>query len=359
MLQKLKVFQVINNPNRISSVDFFRGIAVLAVVLFHFKGIMPYGFLGVEIFFVISGLLVGGILTKDLSNQQPIHFFKFFLQRGFKIWPSYYMFLLLGTGLAILLYSETHPDQIIPVWDFKRYVFFYQNYTGGPFHWSFDHVWTLCVEEHFYILLPVLYIFIQHVFPVNKQKNALFTFVIGVIVSGIIMKHCSYFFTNSRDVIASTHNRIDALGWGVLLNLIVTFYSNKIKNKHIQIYSTCIGLIIFIAAIVGSVYSNNSLFYKMYLHTLIPFAFSLILLGVYYVDFSKLKFIQVIAYYSYNWYLWHPIFVFWIYDCFGITWAGVLCYLTVTFLAAVFSTILIEEPLLRKRGKIIGRIFKD
>ena len=357
MLNKLKVFEVINNPNRISSVDFFRGIAVLAVVLFHFKGFMPFGYLGVEIFFVISGLLVGGLLTKDLNNQKPIHFFKFFLQRGFKIWPSYYMFLLLGTGVAVLLYRESHPDQIIPLWDLKRYVFFYQNYTGGPFHWSFDHVWTLCVEEHFYILLPILYIFIQYIFPTHKQKNALFVFVIGVIISGIILKHCSYFFTNSRDVIASTHNRIDALGWGVLLNLIITFFSEKVKIKKVQVYATCIGMCIFAAAIIGSLYSNNSLFYKMYLHTLIPFAFALILLGVYYIDFSKLKFIQIIAYYSYNWYLWHPVFVYFIYDHIGRNWYGVTVYLTISFLAAALSTIFIEEPLLRKRGEVLGRLF--
>ena len=357
MLQKLNVFKVVNNPDRISSVDFFRGIAVLAVVLFHFKGTLPFGYLGVEIFFVISGLLVGGLLTKDLTSQKKIVFFEFFLKRGFKIWPSYYMFLLLGTGVAVLFYSQSHPDQIIPLWDFKRYVFFYQNYTGGPFHWSFDHVWTLCVEEHFYILLPVLYIFIQKTFPFEKQKQALFLFVIGVIVSGIILKHCSYFFTNSKDVIASTHNRIDALGWGVLLNLIITFYGDKIQNKKVQVWATCLGALIFAAAIVGSVYSNESLFYKMYLHTIIPFAFALILLGVYYIDFSGIKFIQIIAYYSYNWYLWHPVFVFFIYDRLGTTWLGVLCYVAVTFSAAVLSTMLIEEPFLKRRKKVIERIF--
>jgi len=357
MLNKLKVFEVINDSKRISSVDFFRGIAIIAVVLFHFKGILPFGYLGVEIFFVISGLLVGGLLTKDISNQKQIHFFKFFLQRGFKIWPSYYMFLLLGTGGAILLYSETHPDQIIPLWDFKRYLFFYQNYTGGPFHWSFDHVWTLCVEEHFYILLPILYIFIQRVFSVDKQKKMLFVFVIGVIVSGIILKHCSFFFTNSRDVHASTQNRIDALGWGVLLNLIIKFYSENVKTKKVQIYSTCIGLFIFILAIIGSIYSEGSLFYRMYLHTLIPFAFALILLGLYYIDFSRFKFIQIVAYYSYNWYLYHPLFVYFIFDRYGVSWLSVSIYLVLSFLAAVLSTTFIEEPVLRKRGKIVERIF--
>lgn len=209
----------------------------------------------------------------------------------------------------------------------------------------------------FFILLPILYIFIQRVFPVHKQKNVLFIFVIGVILSGIILKHCSYFFTNSRDVIASTHNRIDALGWGVLLNLIIKFYSDKIKSNKVKISATCTGIGIFIAAVAGSVYSNESLMYKMYLHTLIPFAFALILLGVYYTDFTRLKFIQVIAYYSYNWYLWHPVFVLIIYDHLGTSWVALSTYITVTFTAAVLSTVFIEEPLLNNRKKIINKLF--
>lgn len=94
-MTRLKVFQVINNPDRISSVDIFRGIAIIAVVIYHFNHHLPFGYLGVDLFFLVSGLLVSGILTKDLENGTKINFLKFFLQRGFKIWPSYYAFLLL------------------------------------------------------------------------------------------------------------------------------------------------------------------------------------------------------------------------------------------------------------------------
>lgn len=158
---KLKTFHSLSNPQRNSSVDFFRGIAIISVVIFHFNNFLPMGNLGVDLFFVISGLLIGGLLNKNLEADRKINFFKFFLQRGFKIWPSYYAFLIFGSLVALCFYHSKHQDQIIPLWDMKRYLFFYQNYTGAPFHWSFDHVWSLCVEEHFYILLPILFILIQ------------------------------------------------------------------------------------------------------------------------------------------------------------------------------------------------------
>ena len=138
--------KVLSSSNRISSLDIWRGIAIISVVLYHFNEALPYGSLGVDLFFVISGLLVGGLLTKPFLNGEKIEFFKFFLRRGFKIWPSYYTFLIVGTIIAILTYKSHNQNQIIPFTDFKRYFLFYQNYTGAPFHWSFDHVWSLCVE---------------------------------------------------------------------------------------------------------------------------------------------------------------------------------------------------------------------
>ena len=124
---RLRVFETINNNNRISSVDIFRSLAIISVVIFHFNNQLPFGFLGVDLFFVISGLLVGGLLTKEFINGNKISFLKFFLQRGFKIWPSYYAFLLFGSFIALYLYHTTNPDQIIPLWDLKRYLFFYQS----------------------------------------------------------------------------------------------------------------------------------------------------------------------------------------------------------------------------------------
>lgn len=358
-MTRLKAFQTINNTDRISSVDIFRSLAIISVVIYHFNHQLPFGFLGVDLFFVVSGLLVGGLLTKEFKNGNKINFFKFFLQRGFKIWPSYYAFLLFGGLIAMYFYQTTNPDQIIPLWDIKRYLLFYQNYTGLPFHWSFDHVWSLCVEEHFYVLLPIMFLIIQYFIKDKHKIKTLFLFVIITIVAGIIFKHISYFFTNSQDTYSATHNRIDALAWGVLLNLIITYYGEKIKSLRVTLFAFASGLFIFVAALYFQVFYDNVLFAKIYFHSVIPLSFFLMLLGLYYVDFSKLKSLRFIAYYSYNWYLWHPIFVIIITRHIGNSITGLLIYLLLTFFIAFITTIFIEETFLNKRKTVLDRIFKN
>jgi peptidoglycan/LPS O-acetylase OafA/YrhL len=354
---KFKSFDIINNKDRISSIDFFRSLAIISVVIFHFNHKLPFGFLGVDLFFLVSGLLVGGILTKQLVDHKKINFFEFVLQRGFKIWPSYYAFFFVGSIIAISLYHSSNPDQIIPFWDLKRYLLFYQNYTGLPFHWSFDHIWSLCVEEHFYLLLPVLFLIIQNFIKDKHKIIALFLTVILTIIAGIIFKHISFYYTNSKDTNSATHNRIDALAWGVLLNLIIIFRGYKFKLMKFKFIFFSIGLFIFIFAILYSIYFNNILYHKIYLHSIIPISFFFILLGAYYVDFSKFKTFRFIAYYSYNWYLWHPIFVIFITNYIGNNLIGLFVYLVATFLIAIIATIFIEEKVLEIRKLILGKLF--
>jgi peptidoglycan/LPS O-acetylase OafA/YrhL len=356
-MKNLKVFQTLNSSSRNSAVDVFRGLAIIGVVIYHYNHRLPYGFLGVDLFFLVSGLLVGGLLTKEFETGLKVNFFRFFLQRGFKIWPSYYAFIFLGTLLAIFFYSVTNPDQVIPLWDMKRYLFFYQNYTGLPFHWSFDHVWSLCVEEHFYIILPLMFLVIQNLISPGIQKKSLFLFVILTILAGIIFKFLSFYFTNSKDTFAGTHNRIDALAWGVLLNLIITYYGDRIKSLRFKLVSFLSGLLIFIAALLMSIYTDNILFEKIYFHSIVPFSFFLMLLGLYYVDFSRLKPIRFVAYYSYNWYLWHPVFIIFLTRHFGNTITGLLLYLAITFATAVLATMTIEETFLKKRRWVIEKVF--
>src|SRR5258705_4896132 len=176
---QLKSLKVLSSDTRNSSIDVLRGIAIITVVLYHFNTLLPYGQLGVDLFFVISGLLIGGILLKDYDKG--INFPRFFLQRGFKIWPSYYFFLIAANVIAYLFYRNFSSDQYIPLWDLKRYFLFYQNYSGLPFHRTFDGVWSLCVEEHFYIMLPVFLIVLKKM---NANKKMILVSIFTVIVLG-------------------------------------------------------------------------------------------------------------------------------------------------------------------------------
>ncbi len=353
---RFKSLTTINDKNRNSSIDIFRSFAILSVVIFHYHH-LRFGYLGVDLFFLISGLLVGGLLTKEFATGKKINFFRFFLQRGFKIWPSYYFFLLLGTIVAIILYSDSHPGEIITLQDCKRYIFFYQNYTGLPFHWSFDHVWSLCVEEHFYIFLPVMFIFIQRIYKGEKKVQLLFALVIATIIAGTIFKHLSLYFTHSKDTFSATHNRIDSLSWGVLLNLIITYTGEKLRNFRFLPVAFIIGLILFSVSIYIFIFHKTFLYERIWFRSIVSISFFLMVLGIYYLDFSKLAPLRIIAYYSYNWYLWHQVFVIYIADKLGYTNTGFFVYMLTTFLMAVLATTLIEEPFLAKRKTVLNRIF--
>lgn len=355
----LKSREVLRSRKRIPSVDVFRSIAILSVVFYHFHGFLPYGYFGVDLFFVISGLLVGGILIKQFKGSKGINFWKFIFQRGFKIWPSYYWFLIFGTLVAILCYRNIEPDYIINpnLKDISRYIFFYQNYTGGPDHRPFDVVWSLCIEEHFYVLLPVALIITAKIFS-NKLRYLLLT-VCSLILAGIVFKFLSLWLTHSKDTYMGTHSKLDALGWGVLLAVFVNYYDSYLKDQQWLKILFPIGVLLFSVGLYLFANWDNFYFKKVGFYSLSPFCFFLMILGLYHHDFSKWKPFRFVAYYSYNWYLWHRIFLLIISRYFGASFLGFVVYLIVSFGTAMLFTIFIEEKFLSIRERVINRMFKS
>ena len=229
----LQSVKTLSASDRNSAIDIFRAVAIIGVILFHFDNTLPYGFLGVDLFFVISGFLVSGLLSRKMLNNEKIHFWQFFLQRGFKIWPSYISLLLVGNILAYLFYRNIDPSQLMEPWELKKYIFFYKNFSMDPVHSVFDQAWSLCVEEHFYIVLPVTLVILQ---TMRNQKKAIFILTIAAIFGGIGCKIISFYFSNSGDTTFKTYNRMDGLAWGVLLNLILTYYPHyfeRIRRKYL------------------------------------------------------------------------------------------------------------------------------
>ena len=354
---KLKVFETINSTARNSCVDVFRAVAIIVVVLYHFNNIIPYGYLGVDLFFLISGLLVGGILVKKLDRDEEINFLKFVLQRGFKIWPSYYFFLFVSSFLSRYLYADSHSEFIIPISDLGRFVFFYQNYTGLPYYWIYDHVWSLCVEEHFYILLPLMFIFIKTFIPSESKKKFLYAGLICTIIAGMLFKVISFYFTSGQDTYSATHNRLDALAWGVLLNLLINDYGERLKEFTSAYWVLLIGTLIFCVSMYFFIAFDFEIYEKIFFHSIIPFSFFLMLLSLYSTNFQNWKFLRFVSYFSYNWYLWHTIFVYYIVESMGMTIFSCLTFLVGSFLVAMITTIFIEEFFLSKREKIISNWF--
>lgn len=119
-----------------------------------------------------------------------------------------------------------------------------------------------------------------------------------------------------------------------------------------------LGVLLFAVSIFALIQLKSLYFEKAIFFTLSPFCFFLMLFGLYYHDFSKWKPLRFVAYYSYNWYLWHPVFVLIVGKYFGINALGLLIYMVASFLMAMIFTIFIEEKFLAIRERVISRIFK-
>jgi peptidoglycan/LPS O-acetylase OafA/YrhL len=110
------------------------------------------GNMGVRIFFVISGYLITTLLLKEFAKTQSISLKEFYIRRTFRIFPAYYVFLLamlIATSIGWLVLSKQ---------DFLVAGFYLTNYIATPY--IIGHSWSLCVEEQFYLLWPMLIVFL-------------------------------------------------------------------------------------------------------------------------------------------------------------------------------------------------------
>lgn len=140
------------------ALDGLRGIAIAAVMTFHYGPFCTlstrpflYGYLGVDLFFVLSGFLISGIL---LDSRESAHYFKtFYARRILRIFPVYYAFLVASIVLARLLTSGGHSHQY---WLYFLYVQNWWPGNGMTQDYYLGHLWSLAVEEQFYLFWPLV-----------------------------------------------------------------------------------------------------------------------------------------------------------------------------------------------------------
>jgi hypothetical protein len=154
-------------PIRILALDGVRGIAVLGVIVAHglspiqtespwadfLKALLSFGTYGVDLFFVLSGFLITGILLKNHGAGNLLKVF--WIRRIARIMPLYVAFLVIMYSVCAFFIPENMPK--VPGW---AYFFYLQNFflAGGaaPSSFGFDITWSLVIEEHFYLLFPFL-----------------------------------------------------------------------------------------------------------------------------------------------------------------------------------------------------------
>ena len=148
---------------RIPSLDGLRAVSILIVFLAHtgMRGIVP-GFFGVTVFFFLSGYLITTLLRIEFEGTGDIGLRSFYVRRAFRIWPLFYLVLIVATLLTALgAYGPPPPlDAGLIFMQFAHLA----NYAITEHGWYIGRAqgtwvyWSLAVEEHFYLALPVVYL---------------------------------------------------------------------------------------------------------------------------------------------------------------------------------------------------------
>jgi len=178
---------------RIHGLDILRSLAIGLVILGHagqivqlkFPAVTPYvntGSFGVDLFFVLSGYLIGGILLRLRENlASPRTLAGFWVSRALRTLPSYYLFVLVNAAVRLFVYRFPFQSwrTVLP------YFFFGQSLFHRP-DWFFVESWSLCVEEWFYLMLPVaLFVSLQFV---RRMVPAYCAFVAAMVVVPVCLR---------------------------------------------------------------------------------------------------------------------------------------------------------------------------
>ena len=211
--------------SRLPGLDLLRAIAIVWVMLFHswmiggvggpFQPAADYGWMGVDLFFVLSGYLIGYQLLEPLSRGEPLRFGAFYLRRAFRILPAF--LAVLAVYLLFPAWREAPGMQ--PAWQFLTFtVNLLIDYRHNQ---AFSHAWSLCVEERFYLLFPLLAWWLAR----RPARALVGGGAVLVVAAGLLLRgHASL---HGKDWLESiyypTWTRLDGLLAGVLLATIQAY----------------------------------------------------------------------------------------------------------------------------------------
>lgn len=193
--------------------DFLRGIAILLVVDYHSKApvisglfrslSMPPGVLGVYMFFVLSGFLVGGLLMKEWKVRGSVDGGRFLIRRMFKLWPQYYIFLFLSMAAGSFTLRAAIPNLL-----------HLQNYLPG----GLSHTWSLAVEEHVYLFLTALFVLAAKS---GARIRTVFSVLAGLCFLVAVNRYVVTALGGTLD--GRTHLSMDGILYGVMIAMVYHF----------------------------------------------------------------------------------------------------------------------------------------
>ncbi|MFT4148155.1 MAG: acyltransferase family protein [Micrococcaceae bacterium] len=354
-----------------ADIQFLRSLAIGFVLLNHLMSWrFPGGFIGVDIFFVISGYLIIGHIT-DAIRSHSFSFKNFYIKRAWRLLPAAWVTLLVTFLITQYLVPSYQSGDLNP--DFLSSWFYVQNihlmhadtnyFSGVKSFAIYEHFWSLAVEEQFYIFTPLILYLVYNYAKKSRKSFSSYNIFITILMSASIL---SFSFALYKMNFAyadanyfNTFSRIWEFTIGGLIYIAPQFNSWQRTNKLV-IYS-CYGVLLI------SLFFLNPGFIFPGPATLIPVITTALI--IYFGSsnpnraFENLKPFQYVGNISYPLYLWHlPVFLLLPYANIplisklnpeaGLTYLGLCCALLISFALAHVTHYYVEKPLQLQRKKL-------
>ncbi|HEY6529727.1 MAG TPA: acyltransferase [Cellvibrionaceae bacterium] len=242
------------NGHRLAGLDSLRALAIIIVLLYHYKVVVSnedtfgyitqIGWMGVDLFFVLSGYLICNQILQVITQKDTFSLRQFYMRRLLRTLPNYYAVCLL-----YFICSDTLTGiATAPWWQFLTFT---QNFSFRPMA-TFTHSWSLCIEEQFYLLVPLIFMLIA-----GAKRQALWAWLIIIIGMslGLAARMVAWFSYGQssmsfgdyyQHIYYSSFTRFDELLPGIAIAVLKNFHAqafNWLLNRANLILAT--GVIIF------------------------------------------------------------------------------------------------------------------
>jgi peptidoglycan/LPS O-acetylase OafA/YrhL len=323
------------NVRRIPSLDGLRAISITLVVLSHLAlwkhvslgYIGGYGDLGVHVFFVLSGYLITNLLLAEYARSSTIDLFQFYVRRAFRIFPAAFVFLAV---VSAIYWREIR-------WLHAAAAVFYVANMDISRPWFFGHLWSLSIEEQFYLLWP---------FALGKWHRHRVAILLFVFWGTPVFRAALHVFRIHDGLVGSLPVYADQLAIGCLLAIFAPRLP-KVKGYVALLMLVTIVFIPWFPAVTA----KRTLFELFALFPLQHIAIAGIVLHVIQVPYRALNYAPIawLGKISYSLYLWQEVFC----SNRNLHWGYSLAI--PALVCACISYYLVEQPLLRLREKLPRR----
>jgi peptidoglycan/LPS O-acetylase OafA/YrhL len=368
-MQSAAVFVSRESKPRLAGLDLLRLLAITLVLGRHipqapetagmwrafFLTWQRGGWVGVDLFFVLSGFLISGLLFTEYASSGRISIGRFYIRRGWKIYPPFFTLMAFTVVLHAAVGRPASGSALASEF------LFLQSYWPGVW----NHTWSLAVEEHFYFLLPLV---LSAIAAVNRRARRplepVVTFTACVLIYVFYLRLANWQnqpLYSHHTHLFPTHLRLDSLMFGVAMSYVYHFHKARFVETLApwRRFLIATGILLFVPAFVFQLETTPFIFTAGL--TVFYIASAMLVSGVLlyrFPDRGILVHLATLGSYSYSIYLWHMFVIGWAIPLFELGYdmqfpfsVRLVLYVGGSLSLGALMAKLIEVPALRVRDR--------